>query len=46
MNTRKDFHVDAKNKKKAAGADGNKKKNLTFNQLLSKFGYIQDDGVS
>ena len=28
------------------GQDKNKKKNLTFNQLLTKFGYIQDDGFS
>ena len=46
FNTRKDFRVDPKNKKVSVGKDGNKKKNLTFNQLLSKFGYIQDDGVS
>ena len=31
----------------AAGiSEKNKKKNLTFNQLLTKFGYIQDDGFS
>ena len=40
FNTRKDFRVDPKNKQVNSGKDGNRKKNLTFNQLLSKFGYI------
>jgi len=50
LNSRKDFQVDPKKYYKSqtgAGTGGkNKKKNLTFNQLLSKFGYIKEDGIS
>ena len=50
LNTRKDFQVDPKKfykqqiAKNAGGGKG-KKKNLTFNQLLAKFGYIKEDGL-
>lgn len=52
LNSRKDFWVDPKKQKKnkinaALGKDKDyKKKNLTFNQLLGKYGYIQDDGFA
>lgn len=45
LNSRKDFHVDP-NKirqartQKVIDGDKPKKKNLTFNQLLQKYGYI------
>ena len=45
LNTRKDFSSKSA-KTQAKTGDGQRKRNLTFNQLLSKFGYIQDDGVS
>ena len=45
LNSRKDFHINAmqRNRNTKPGTGGEikqKKKNLTFNQLLSKFGYI------
>ena len=52
--TRKDFRVDplqAGKKRRNAGAgaqnsDSNKKRSLTFNQLLAKYGYIEDESMT
>jgi len=49
--TRKDFRVDPHqapgNKRKPANAnDSKKKRSLTFNQLLAKYGYIEDESMT
>jgi hypothetical protein len=49
---KKDFHVDplnmAKNKRRNlnTNSEGQKKRNLTFNQLLAKYGYIEDESMT
>jgi len=51
--TRKDFRVDqtqAPGKKGKIGggaaSDAKKKRSLTFNQLLAKYGYIEDESMT
>jgi hypothetical protein len=49
--TRKDFRVDPNHavKKRNIGANNSetkKKRSLTFNQLLAKYGYIEDESMT
>lgn len=48
LNQRKDFRFNSQTKQQGSGGSSMKpkKRSLTFNQLLAKYGYIEDESVT